>query len=461
MGENDKLFGTDGIRGVANRPPLTPALALAAGRAFGVYLREKATENPRDSVVVIGRDTRLSGHMLEAAVTAGLTAAGVNVRLAGVVPTPAVAALCRSLPAAGGVVISASHNPFEDNGLKFFQAEGLKLNDDAEAFLEKRIRQFADDPDAGGIAGTELGGVETLENAADQYTDFALQSLPTGLRLEGLRIAADCANGAACRTTPLALRRLGADVEIFHCEPDGLNINEKCGSTFPGEIARIVKETGAHAGISHDGDADRVVLCDETGSVLDGDELLAIAAASLLNRGELVKNTLVATVMSNFGLEKALEPHNGKVVRTKVGDRQVLEEMLSGGYNLGGEQSGHVIFRDYHSTGDGLISALQVLRIMQETGEPLSQLRKVLTKYPQEQRNVRVTRKPPIESLEDVQKAREKAQVELGNTGRVLLRYSGTEPKLRILVEGRDARQIAVIADRLAAAVKKELGDGS
>jgi phosphoglucosamine mutase len=287
---------------------------------------------------------------------------------------------------------------------------------------------------------------------------FVHSSLPAGFRLDDLHVVLDCANGAAWETSPLALRDLGARVDVKCAEPDGININTGCGSTYPEQLAELVKETGARVGISHDGDADRLLMCDENGDVLDGDELLAIAALSLLDRGELAENTLVATVMSNFGLEKALEPHGGKVVRTKVGDRPVLEEMLRGGYSLGGEQSGHIIFRDYHTTGDGLLSALQILRIIRESGEPLSRLRQVLKKYPQEQRNVRVSRKPALETLDQTQRIVEKAQVELGNAGRVLLRYSGTEPKLRILVEGSDAQQIANLAESIADAVESEIG---
>jgi phosphoglucosamine mutase len=462
--EQEPLFGTDGIRGVANQWPLTPELALAAGRAFAEFLQQNEQaprhDNPGECVVV-GRDTRISGQMLESALCAGLTAGGLDVRLTGILPTPGVAALTRTVGGSGGVMISASHNPFQDNGLKFFNHDGFKLTDAGEAFMDKRIRELLSHEgrmEAKGLTGADLGRVRAIDNSVGQYVKFVRGSLPTGFRLDGLHVVLDCANGAAWETSPLALRELGAEVDVKCAEPDGININAGCGSTFPEQLAELVKESGARVGISHDGDADRLVMCDETGTVLDGDELLAIAALSLLDRGELARNTLVATVMSNFGLEKALEPHEGRVVRTKVGDRPVLEEMLRGGYSLGGEQSGHIIFRDYHTTGDGLLSALQILRIMRERGEPLSRLRQVLKKYPQEQRNVRVTRKPALETLENTQSAVEKAQVQLGNTGRVLLRYSGTEPKLRILVEGQDSQQISKLAETIADAARSEIG---
>jgi len=435
-----RYFGTDGIRGRAGETPITAEFAEKLGRALVKVL---GVEHP---IVAIGRDTRASGPMLEEALARGITSAGGDVRLLGVLPTPGVAAYVVENRLAAGAVISASHNPAHDNGIKFFSGDGFKLPDETELAIEQQL-----DASAPAVAPGSIGKVG---DTVSRYVAHALKSLPADFSLRGLKIAVDCANGAAHETTPRALRALGADVHVFHAAPDGLNINADCGSTVAGEISRLVKETGAQVGLSHDGDADRLLLCDETGDPLDGDELLAMAGLDLLHRGELPGKTVVATVMSNFGLDEAIENAGGKVVRTAVGDRYVLEAMRAGGFVLGGEQSGHMIFLRHGTTGDGLVSALQVLRVMKESSKPLSDLRRALKKYPQAQRAVKVKSKPPLEELPAVQSAIRAAEQALAPRGRVLVRYSGTEPKVRILLEGREADLLEDHADRIASAVR-------
>lgn len=446
--------------------PLTVDTMVALGAAAAEVLVPRYARDGRWPVCVIGKDTRQSGDMLEHAVAAGLSSRGVDVRLAGVVPTPAVAVLCRELDASFGIVISASHNPAEDNGVKFFGGDGYKLDDAVELEIEAAMvsglsagagsgRALANPAEA----AATMGRIAQLEDAAHRYEHAALASVHdnSGL-LAGMKVALDCSHGAAYLTTPRVLKRLGAKVLAFFIEPSGRNINRDCGCTYPQVIEGLVREHGADIGLAHDGDADRLLLCDETGTALDGDELLAIAAADMIERGELKHGTLVATVMSNFGLDEVLRERGGKVLRTGVGDRYVIEAMRAGGYNLGGEQSGHLIFRDHNSTGDGLVAALQILQIVRRTGRPLSDLRKVLKKFPQAQRNVRVIGKPPLESL--VETARNVAEIEarLGDAGRVLVRYSGTENLARVLIEGRDAVAIEAQADELAALLLAETG---
>jgi len=438
-----RYFGTDGVRGRFGTDPITPAFAEKLGRALVMTLGGNPT-------IAIGRDTRGSGPVLEEALARGITSAGGCVELLGVLPTPGVAAFVVARSMDAGAVISASHNPAEDNGIKFFSADGFKLPDEAEAKIESLLDEPADPGSA--------GSVEKVAGAGNMFVEHALRSLPAGFRLDGLEIAVDCANGAASETTPAALRALGAEVHVFHAAPDGKNINESCGSTVTGEISRLVKETGAQVGLSHDGDADRLLLCDETGDPLDGDELLAIAGLDLLERGDLPGKTIVATVMSNLGLDEVFESHGGKVVRAAVGDRYVLEAMRAGGYALGGEQSGHMIFLRHGTTGDGLVSALQILRVMKASGKPLSELRRVLSKYPQAQRAVKVKTKPPLEELPGVQAAIAAAESAIAPRGRVLVRYSGTEPKARILLEGRDASLLEEHADRIAGALTEAIG---
>jgi len=454
-----KIFGTDGVRGVANVEPVTAETALKLGRAAAhvfTQLNPRTIPEGTRPKVVLGKDTRLSGYMLENALVAGITSLGVDVLLIGPLPTPGVAYITRSLRADAGIVLSASHNPYEDNGIKFFRHDGYKLDDSIEERIEQLV--FTGEIDSIRPTAGKIGRAARIDDALGRYVEFAKASFPRGMSLEKMRIAVDVANGAAYKSTPCILRELGAEVTVAHNEPNGTNINADCGSTHPEEIQRIVLETGARVGITHDGDADRVLLCDEKGEIVDGDEILAIAALDLLRSGQLEQSTLVATIMSNFGLDETVAAAGGRVTRTKVGDRYVIEEMLRGKTNLGGEQSGHIIFRDFSTTGDGIVSALQILRIMHETGAPLSELKRCLKKYPQAQRNLKVKAKPPIDELSEVVKLRDEAERELAGKGRVLLRYSGTEPKIRLLIEGRELTQIDRQADRIADAIQKAIG---
>ncbi|HYY13663.1 MAG TPA: phosphoglucosamine mutase [Chthoniobacterales bacterium] len=454
-----KIFGTDGVRGIANVEPVTAETALKLGRAAAHVFTQL---NPRTSSegarpkIVLGKDTRLSGYMLENALVAGITSLGVDVLLIGPLPTPGVAYITRSLRADAGIVLSASHNPYEDNGIKFFRHDGYKLDDQVEEQIEQLV--FTGEIDNVRPTAGKIGRAARIDDALGRYVEFAKVSFPKKMSLEGMRVAVDVANGAAYKSTPCVLRELGAEVALAHQEPNGMNINDGCGSTHPEEIQRIVKMSGADVGITHDGDADRVLLCDEDGEIVDGDEILAIAALDLLDNGQLRDKTLIATVMSNFGLDETLGEHGGKVVRTKVGDRYVIEEMLARNLNLGGEQSGHIIFRDFTTTGDGIISALQILRIMHATGQPLSKLKTCLKKYPQAQRNLEVKVKPPIEQLSEVVRLRDEIERELAGKGRILLRYSGTEPKIRLLIEGREFDEIDKHANRIVEAIQSAIG---
>lgn len=452
-GATRRYFGTDGIRGRANVPPLVPEFVVRLGQAAADVFLARRGDSRTWPVVVIGKDTRQSCDMLESAIAAGLTSRGIDVRLAGVVPTPAVALLTREEGAAFGIVISASHNPFEDNGIKFFGPDGYKLDD----ALELEIESLLEGPDKTTWSGP-VGRIAALPDAADRYVAFIRASAGGGHELfRGLHLALDAANGAASETSAEILHSLGAKLSVFHHHPSGININLDCGCTHPGVIGALVRETKADAGVAHDGDADRVLLCDETGSVLDGDEIMAIAALSMIRAGTLKENTLVATVMSNAGLDEAVRAAGGRVVRAGVGDRYVIEAMREGGYNLGGEQSGHFIFHDHNTTGDGILAAVQVLKMMRESGKPLSELRQVMTKFPQVLRNLRVREKRPLAELSAAPRIAA-LEAALGESGRVLLRYSGTEALLRLLVEGRDAGFIESEADAIAAEIREEIG---
>jgi len=454
-----KIFGTDGVRGVANVEPVTAETSLKLGRAAAhVFTQLNPRKNPEGTrpKIVLGKDTRLSGYMLENALVAGITSLGVDVLIIGPLPTPGVAYITRSLRADAGIILSASHNPYEDNGIKFFRHDGYKLDDQVEGQIEQLV--FAGEIDSIRPTAGKIGRAARIDDALGRYVEFAKASFPRGMSLEKMRVAVDVANGAAYKSTPCVLRELGAEVTIAHNEPNGTNINAQCGSIYPGEIQRLVKETGADVGITHDGDADRVLLCDENGEIVDGDEILAIASIDLLRSGRLEQNAVVATVMSNFGLEEALATQGGKVVRTKVGDRYVIEEMMKQKLNLGGEQSGHIIFRDFTTTGDGIISALQILRIMHKSGQPLSKLKACLKKYPQAQRNLVVKEKPPLTELPTVMKLVNEAEKELSGKGRVLLRYSGTEQKIRLLIEGKEFDKIDKQANRIADAIQQAIG---
>ena len=457
--EQKKIFGTDGVRGIANVEPVTAETALKLGRAAAyvfAQLNPRRTPAGARPKIVLGKDTRLSGYMLENALVAGITSLGVDVLVIGPLPTPGVAYITRSLRADAGIVLSASHNPYQDNGIKFFRHDGYKLDDQIEEKIERLV--FNGEIDSIRPTANKIGRATRIDDALGRYVEFAKASFPRGMSLDEMRVAVDVANGAAYKSTPCVLRELGADVAVAHNQPSGMNINDGCGSIYPEEIQRIVQMSGADVGITHDGDADRVLLCDENGEIVDGDEILAIAAIDLLEAGRLEQNTVVATVMSNFGLDETLAAHGGKVMRTKVGDRYVIEEMMKQKLNLGGEQSGHVIFRDFTTTGDGIITALQILRIMHKSGQPLSKLKLCLQKYPQAQRNLMVKSKPPLEELRDVMKLRDEIERELAGEGRVLLRYSGTEPKIRLLIEGREFNKIDKHADRIAEAIQAAIG---
>jgi phosphoglucosamine mutase len=449
MGNPSRLFGTDGIRGLANAEPLTPELAVAFGRAVAAKFGQPGKP------LIIGRDTRLSGPMLEHAVSAGAAAMGVNVLLLGVVPTPAVAFMTRHLQGCAGVVISASHNPFEDNGLKIFKGDGMKCDDALELEIEKLI--LDDSLRAKGVTSTKIGRIEAWSNGAARYAELAVKAYGLDLDLHGVRVVVDCGHGAAYETTPLVLRALGAEVKVLNADPNGININANCGSTHPELIQEATRDFGAKIGLSHDGDADRLICCDETGSLLDGDEMLAVIGLDLIQRGKLSKKTLVATVMSNLGLDECFAAAGGKIIRAGVGDRYVLEQMLAHALNVGGEQSGHVILRDHNTTGDGLVTALELLRIIKTSGKPLSQLRLGMKKYPQLLVNVKVKERVPLDQLPEITGLVQTIETELGTQGRVLLRYSGTEPKIRLLVETRDEALLQPTADRILASIKQNL----
>jgi phosphoglucosamine mutase len=448
---NPKLFGTDGVRGTANVDPITVPSILRLIRAAVEVLSSKG-DRPK---ALVGRDTRASGEMLESAIAAGLAAAGVDIVLTGTLPTPAIAYLTAAQQASFGIVISASHNPFEDNGIKFFGSDGYKLSDELEQAIEAAYFRSSDS--LSDVAAKDIGRIVHLRDAVERYASLATASFPKPGSLKGMKIAVDTANGAAFQTTPLVLSSLGANVELRSANPDGFNINAGCGSTHPEFISRLVRETGANVGIAHDGDADRVVFCDENGEPLDGDELLAIAAVDYLRHNRLRDNILVATVMSNFGLDELLQSYGARLLRTAVGDRNVVDAMIKNRLNLGGEQSGHLIFRDFVTTGDGLISALQILSIMVSTGKPLSELRLTLRKFPQVQRNLAVRSKPPIDQVPGLTEAIGKAKKVLAEKGRVLVRYSGTEPLIRLLLEGPDRAQLDSLAGDIAKTIEDHL----
>jgi len=458
-GANDrKLFGTDGVRGVANVEPVTSETALKLGRAAAHVFKSHAPvpKGHDRHKIVVGKDTRLSGYMLENAVSAGILSMGVDVLLIGPLPTPGVAYITRSLRADAGIVLTASHNPYEDNGIKFFRHDGYKLDDEIEKEIERLV--FTGEIEKIRPTADAIGKAMRIEDALGRYVEFAKGAFPKGMTLEGLHVVVDAGNGATYKSTPCVLRELGARVTVLNNVPDGTNINKGCGSTYPEVVCGYVKQLGADVGLSHDGDGDRVQLCDEAGQLVDGDDMLAITALDWLGRGELNHKTLVATVMSNLGLDHAIRQAGGQVVRTQVGDRYVLERMLQDNLNVGGEQSGHMIFRDFTTTGDGIISALQVLRIMMDAGKPLSELRKACTKFPQIVVNVKVREKPAWETLPDLMQLVKEVESKLDGQGRVLLRYSGTEPKARLLIEGPDAEQIKLFADTIAGRVRERIG---
>jgi phosphoglucosamine mutase len=456
MSENGKrrLFGTDGIRGVANIDPMTSEVALQLGRAIAYVFRK----SERRHKILIGKDTRVSGYMLETAMASGICSMGVDVLLVGPLPTPGIAFLTRSLRADAGAVISASHNPFQDNGIKFFGASGFKLPDELELEIEQLL---ADDSIAElRPTATEIGKAFRIDDALGRYNVFVKNTFPKNMTLDGLKVVVDCANGSAYRVAPEVLEELGADVTSIGVDPNGENINHGCGALHPEGLARAVVAHGANVGIALDGDADRAILVDEKGEIVDGDEILAMAAADMMKQGTLAKGTLVVTVMSNFGLETAMSDLGGHLVRTQVGDRYVVEEMLREGYNLGGEQSGHIIFLDQTTSGDGLITALFVLGLVVGSGKPLSELRRVMKRTPQVLLNTRVRERRDIADLPGVSGAIRAAEQTLGRTGRVLVRYSGTEALARVMLEGENTDQLSRLAQDIVAAFQKEIGEG-
>ena len=449
-----KLFGTDGVRGVANVHPMTTEMAMQLGRAAAYIFK---SSGPRRHRIVIGKDTRLSGYMLESALVAGICSMGVDVLLVGPLPTPGIANITSSMRADAGVVISASHNAFQDNGIKFFSADGFKLPDEIELKIERLIE--SNKIDSLRPTATEVGKAFRIDDAAGRYIVFLKNSFPSDLDLTGLKIVLDCANGAAYKVAPAVFEELGAEVIPLGVKPNGSNINAGFGSLHPEVISEAVKQHQADIGIALDGDADRVIVCDEFGNEVNGDQIMAICATDLLARKQLKKKTLVATVMSNMGLDIALRKAGGKIVKTAVGDRYVVEEMRKHGYNLGGEQSGHLIFLDHNTTGDGVLAALQLLAVMRRREKPLSELAEVMIPLPQVLVNVRVRERKDIMTLPPVAAAIRGIEEKLGDEGRVLIRYSGTEPLLRIMLEGQDKYEITEWANEIAALVKKQIGE--
>jgi phosphoglucosamine mutase len=449
MSNGRRLFGTDGMRGVANLEPMTGATVMRLGMAIAARLRQPG----RHTRIAIGKDTRLSGYMFESALAAGIVSMGADVWLTGPLPTPGIAFITASMRCDAGVVISASHNPFEDNGIKVFARDGYKLPDNVEAEIEALM--MSPDLDAQRAAPADVGYNRKLEDSRGRYIVYCKSTFPTELTLDGLRIVVDAAHGAGYRVGPAVFEELGAKVIAIHTKPDGKNINARAGALYPQAMCETVKLHDAHLGIALDGDADRCVLCDEHGNVIDGDAVMALCATRMIREGTLAKSTVVATVMSNLGLERAIRSCGGRVVRTQVGDRYVVEEMRKSGYNFGGEQSGHLVFLDHATTGDGIVAALRVLAVMVREGRPLSELAKVMERTPQVLVNLAVDRKIPLDQLPDVQRIISDVERQLGDDGRVLVRYSGTESKARVMIEGMDESRIQGWADEIATSLAK------
>ncbi|MDY0273810.1 MAG: phosphoglucosamine mutase [Desulfomicrobium sp.] len=446
-----RLFGTDGIRGRVNTYPMQPELVLRLGLAAGQYFRNGHKRHR----VVIGKDTRLSGYVFESALTSGFCAAGMDVFLVGPLPTPAISFLTRNMRADLGVVISASHNPYMDNGIKFFDREGFKLADE----VEDEIAAMVVDADFSWNAPVhdQVGRARKIQDSPGRYIVELKHSFPAGMTLDGVKIVLDCAHGAAYRVSPLIFEELGAEVVTLGVKPDGLNINKDCGSLYPQVLADKVREAQADIGLALDGDADRLIVVDEDGQILDGDQIMAICAGEMLERDALPGKTLVVTVMSNMALQVFMHERGGQLVRTKVGDRYVVEEMRKGGYIFGGEQSGHLVFMEHSTTGDGTLAALQLLRIMVSKGRPISELSKLMIPYPQKLVNIPVQKKVSFDQVPVIQEAMRDAKAQLGDTGRVVLRYSGTEPLVRVMVEAQDQCAVDRWCAELAQAVNQGL----
>ena len=447
-----RLFGTDGVRGEAN-VTLLPEMAYRLGRAATIYFGKESDEQP---LIIIGRDTRISGEMFESALTAGICSAGGRAMLAGIIPTPAIAYLARKHKAKAGIVISASHNPFHDNGIKFFGGDGYKLPDAVEDELEAIVHQLETDDNYPRPTAEHIGHIEYRTDLLNQYMEFVLSTCKE--RFDGVKVVLDCANGAAYEAMPKILRRLGANVKVIHALPNGTNINDGCGSTNLESLQKAVLENGADFGIAHDGDADRCLCVDEKGQVIDGDHILVMCAMDMMKEGKLPYNTVVTTVMANIGFHQAIKKAGGRAEITKVGDRYVLENMLKNGYKIGGEQSGHIIFTDFSTTGDGLITALQVLSSLKRSGRKASDLTALMTTYPQLLVNVKVATKEGWETNEAIKEAIAEGDKELGENGRILVRPSGTEPLIRVMAEGPDQAQLDRICHAIADVVKKEQG---
>jgi phosphoglucosamine mutase len=444
-----KLFGTDGVRGVANTYPMTTEMAMQIGRAIAFLVKDMK----HDHRIVIGKDTRLSGYMIENALASGICSMGVNVLLVGPLPTPGIAFITTSMRADAGVVISASHNPFQDNGIKIFSREGFKLPDEQEARIEDLI--FSTKMDALRPVAEEVGKAFRIDDAKGRYIVFLKNTFPKRFTLDGIHIVLDCAHGATYAVAPHVFEELGAKVTKIGITPDGKNINHECGALYPQVMADMVKKHEADLGIALDGDGDRLIIADENGNVVDGDKIMAICAAEMLERGKLSHNTLVATVMSNMGLEIAMQRLGGQLVRTQVGDRYVFEEMRRNGYNFGGEQSGHLIFLKHNTTGDGILAALQLLVSMKKTGKPLSELTKIMERFPQVLKNVTTREKIALDQIPGFTKKLASLEKTLGTKGRILVRASGTEPVIRVMVEGENDDQIENIADDLCEVIRQ------
>jgi len=450
-----KLFGTDGIRGITNQDPMTVDTALKLGKAAAMVFKR---DNRRHRIV-IGKDTRLSGYMFETALASGICSMGVDVILVGPLPTPGIAFITKSLRADAGIVLSASHNPYEDNGIKFFSHDGYKLPNRIEKEIEDIVlnETFCSHT----IKPGDIGKAYRVDDAAGRYIEFIKNSFPKGMQLDGMKIVLDCANGAAYKVAPAVIKELGAEVFVIANKPDGTNINKDCGSTYPERMAEGVKKTGADIGFAFDGDADRLLMADSDGKIYDGDYILAMSAIELHKKGELKNNLLITTVMANMGLDFALSAYGIEMLRTEVGDRFVLEEMINKDSILGGEQSGHIIFRDFTTTGDGIITAMQILRILKEAGKNLKEFSGCITKFPQYIKNIRVSKKIPLEKLPNVNKEISLMNDRLKKEGRVLVRYSGTEPLIRIMVESRNEIDIDDFTKPLIDKIESDINSGS
>ena len=451
-----KLFGTDGVRGVANTYPMTTEISMQLGRAIAFLVKKQMPDKDHNPRIVIGKDTRLSGYMIENALASGICSMGVNVLLVGPLPTPGIAFITTSMRADAGVVISASHNPFQDNGIKIFSKYGFKLPDAEEAIIEDLI--FSKKIDSLRPVAEEVGKAARIDDAKGRYIVFLKNTFPKRYALDGIRIVLDCAHGATYGVAPHVFEELGAKVTSIGVKPDGKNINQECGALYPGIMADLVRKEGADLGIALDGDGDRLIVADEKGKIVDGDQIMAICAEEMLQRQKLAKNTLVATVMSNLGLEHAMQRMGGKLIRTQVGDRYVVEEMRRNAYNFGGEQSGHLIFLKHNTTGDGILGALQLLIAMKKNERSLSEMTQIMEPFPQVLKNVRTEKRIAVEKIAGFSEKIASMEKSLGSTGRILVRPSGTEPVIRVMVEGEDENLIDTMACELCDFISKLAG---